>query len=267
MRSSSSPTSSPTSSSTSTPLPTDDLPTSMLALLTGEPITAAWLQTRLNTALANVGPVAPLPCGARISEVANVRLPMDGRGIVAQGQSMSAELVFDYCRVDEQNDGDGDAGAAGAAGAAARVGAGADAGAIARTMSVYIKRVEARRFARSKPPSSLRRDLRSAYYEQAFYRHVAPLLRAGDGGDEGGDEGEAGSPRRGPDRRRRRSVSIPIPTPIYVDERSYHNAALYSDAEMAESAYLLVLERVDPAAYVGEERRGGEGGEGERVSA
>jgi hypothetical protein len=102
-------------------------------------------------------------------------------GILNTGQSLSAELLAVDSSTGEQR-------------------------------GIYVKKIQARRFAQQKTPQGLRRDLRSCHNECAFYQHIVPLLEG----------------------------AVRIPRCYYVGERSFHDAP--EEAQMATSEYMLVLE-------------------------
>lgn len=79
-------------------------------------------------------------------------------------------------------------------------------------VGIYIKKIQASRFAHQKSAQDLRRDLASCHNECAFYQHISPLMQN----------------------------SVTIPRCYYVAERNFHD---YPDeAQMSQSEYMLVLE-------------------------
>jgi hypothetical protein len=83
---------------------------------------------------------------------------------------------------------------------------------------LYIKKIQAKRFAHKKTPQNLRRDLASCHNECSFYAGIVPLLQQ--------DEQQA--------------AVVRIPHCYYVSENSFHDAD--SEEQMSQSEYMLVLE-------------------------
>jgi hypothetical protein len=85
-------------------------------------------------------------------------------------------------------------------------------------LGLYIKKIQAKRFAHKKSPENLRRDLSSCHNECSFYSEIVPMLQ----------------------RDTQQGSAVRIPRCYYVSERSYHLAE--SEDQVAQSEYMLVLE-------------------------
>eukprot|EP01043_Picozoa_sp_COSAG02_P067730 COSAG02_NODE_10987_length_1817_cov_1.415017_1_plen_351_part_00 len=83
---------------------------------------------------------------------------------------------------------------------------------------LYIKKIQAKRFAHKKTLQNLRRDLASCHNECSFYAEIVPLLIQ--------DEQQA--------------TVVRIPHCYYVSENSFHGAD--SEEQLSQSEYMLVLE-------------------------
>ena len=158
-----------------------ELRSELLTLLDGSPLDEGWVSETLGGRFA-----------LDRSSLEQQHAVHGNMGVLDTGQSLSADL---------------------------RVLAEATADGPAPQRGLYIKKIQAKRFAHKKSPESLRRDLASCHNECSFYAAIAPLLQAGE---------------------EQRAAAVRIPRCYYVGENSFHSAE--SEAQMADSEYMLVLE-------------------------
>jgi hypothetical protein len=161
-----------------------DLRRELLTLLDGSEVDEAWVSDALGGSFV-----------LDRSSLEQQHAVHGNMGILDTGQSLSADLQV------------------APAGTAAVEPAG---GGTPQPQGLYIKKIQAKRFAHKKTPQNLRRDLASCHNECSFYKNIAPLL-----------------PQEG-------ASSVRIPRCYYAGERSFHEAE--SEEQLAQSEYMLVLE-------------------------